>query len=124
MNDISKIGPVLRELRVRTALSQRALAARAQTTQAAVARIESGASVPSIGTLQRLVAAAGFDLKIQVVERLPADPVIEFYKRDVDRTLLMENLKKTPSQRVQALVAMARLSAEMHAARRRTRVDR
>ena len=27
------------------------------------------------------------------------DPVIEFYKKDVDRTLLRENLKLTPAER-------------------------
>jgi len=27
----------------------------------------------------------------------PADPVVEAYKRHVDRTLLRENLRKTPS---------------------------
>ena len=31
------------------------------------------------------------------------DPVIEAYKKDVDRTLLRENLKLTPAQRVEKL---------------------
>jgi hypothetical protein len=31
---------------------------------------------------------------------LPIDPVIEVYKKDVDRTLLRENLKLTPEQRL------------------------
>ena len=43
---------------------------------------------------------------------LPPDPVIEAYKRDVDRTLLLENLKKTPDERVRALVALQRLARE------------
>jgi hypothetical protein len=30
------------------------------------------------------------------------DPVIEAYKKDVDRTLIRENLKLTPSQRLEA----------------------
>lgn len=34
---------------------------------------------------------------------LPPDPVIEFYKKDIDRTLLRENLKLTPGQRLQKL---------------------
>jgi hypothetical protein len=29
----------------------------------------------------------------------PLDPVIEAYKRDIDRTMLIENLKLTPQQR-------------------------
>jgi hypothetical protein len=31
---------------------------------------------------------------------LPIDPVIEVYKKDVDRGLLRENLKLTPEQRL------------------------
>lgn len=36
------------------------------------------------------------------------DPVIEAYKKDVDRTLLVENLRRSVSQRVQNLLAMQR----------------
>lgn len=31
------------------------------------------------------------------------DPIIEMYKMDIDRTLLRENLKLTPEQRLQKL---------------------
>lgn len=31
------------------------------------------------------------------------DPVIELYKKDIDRTLIRENLKLTPEQRLQKL---------------------
>jgi hypothetical protein len=34
---------------------------------------------------------------------LPPDPVIEVYKKDVDRTLLRETLKLTPAQHLQRL---------------------
>jgi hypothetical protein len=36
---------------------------------------------------------------------LEPDPVIEVYKKDVDRTLLRENLKLTPQQRLEKFVA-------------------
>jgi hypothetical protein len=49
-----------------------------------------------------------------------ADPVIEAYKRDVDRTLLLENLKKTPHERVLALVALQKLAREAREAGKRT----
>jgi len=39
---------------------------------------------------------------------LPPDPVIEYYKKDVDRTLLREHLKLTPQQRLDTLVAFMR----------------
>ena len=103
---------------MRAALSQRALARRAHTTQAVVARAESGASAPSLETLRKLLDAAGFDLHVDLVERPDPDPVIEAYKRDVDQTLLIENLRKTPEHRMATLVAMAKVSAEMGRARR------
>ena len=118
MEDNHQLGSLLLAARTRASLSQRALAKRAGTTQAVVARIETGASAPSFATLRRLLAAAGFGLRVEVVEQSAADPVIEAYKRDVDRTLLIENMRKTPEQRVQTLVAMAHLSAEMGRARR------
>lgn len=49
------------------------------------------------------------------------DPVIEAYKRDVDRTLLRENLKKTPDERVRALIALQRLAREAREAGKRLR---
>lgn len=116
MYDISA-APIVRAVREGAGLSQRALAERAHTTQAVVARIESGASAPSLDTLRRLVTAAGYEMQLNVVRQPAPDPVIEAYKRDVDRTLLIENLRKTPEQRMQTLVAMACLSTEMRRAR-------
>jgi hypothetical protein len=52
---------------------------------------------------------------------LEPDPVIEAYKRDVDRTLLIENLKKTPEERVRALIAPQRIAREARDAGRRVR---
>lgn len=44
------------------------------------------------------------------------DPVIEAYKKDIDRTLIRENLKLTPSQRVQKLIAFERFDRELRRA--------
>jgi hypothetical protein len=46
------------------------------------------------------------------------DPIIELYKQDVDRTLLRENLKLTPDQRLLKLSDFMRLAEEMRTARR------
>jgi hypothetical protein len=43
---------------------------------------------------------------------LEADPVIEAYKQDVDRTLLRENLRRTVEERVSNLVALQALTLE------------
>lgn len=50
---------------------------------------------------------------------LAPDPVIEAYKKDVDRTLLRENLKRSPDERLQNLVALQRLAAEARRAARK-----
>jgi hypothetical protein len=49
------------------------------------------------------------------------DPVIEYYKRDVDRTLLREHLKLTPAERLDKLVAFMRSLDELKRASRRVR---
>lgn len=103
---------LLRTARERASLSQRELAARAHVTQATVARIESSAANPSIQTLQRLLKAAGCVLKVEPFAAAEPDPVVEAYKRDVDRTLLVEQLRKSPAQRARDLVALARLADE------------
>lgn len=49
------------------------------------------------------------------------DPVIEAYKKDIDRSLIRENLKKTPEQRVLALIELQRLAEEARRAGREAR---
>ncbi|MYI74687.1 MAG: hypothetical protein F4057_05020 [Acidobacteria bacterium] len=43
---------------------------------------------------------------------LEPDPVIEAYKRGVDRTLLRQNLRRSATERVQNLVALQQLAEE------------
>jgi hypothetical protein len=45
------------------------------------------------------------------------DPVIEAYKKDVDRTLLRENLKLTVTERFEKLMALQKFAEEMRRAR-------
>lgn len=51
------------------------------------------------------------------------DPVIETYKRDIDRTLLRENLPRSVDERVRNLMALQRLAEEARRAGRQL-VDR
>ena len=46
------------------------------------------------------------------------DPVVEAYKKDVDRGLIVENLKLTVDERIRQLVAMQRFAAEVRRAGR------
>jgi transcriptional regulator with XRE-family HTH domain len=90
---------LLFEARRAAGLSQRALAQRAGTSQPAIARYERGAATPSWGTLQRLVAACGRQL------RLVAEPTVD--PHDVE--LATGLLKLTPEQRLHALPRYTRL---------------
>jgi hypothetical protein len=47
--------------------------------------------------------------------------VIEAYKRDIDRTLLRQNLQRSVSERLANLVALQRLAEEARRAGRRLR---
>lgn len=49
------------------------------------------------------------------------DPVIEAYKRDVDRTLLRENLKLSVEDRFRKLEELQRLARELRRAGRKAR---
>lgn len=43
---------------------------------------------------------------------LEPDPVIEFYKRGVDRTRLRENLRRSVAERMELLIELQRLHEE------------
>ena len=46
------------------------------------------------------------------------DPVVEAYKRDIDMTLLRENLRRSVDERVRNLMALQRLAEEARRAGR------
>jgi hypothetical protein len=52
---------------------------------------------------------------------LEPDPVIEAYKKDIDRTLIRENLKLTPTERVEKLMEFQRFADEIRRAGRELR---
>ncbi|HTV39639.1 MAG TPA: hypothetical protein VMF08_03615 [Candidatus Sulfotelmatobacter sp.] len=52
------------------------------------------------------------------------DPVVEAYMRDVDRTLLRENLKLTPAQRLEKLVRFSAFASTLRGAGIRARSKR
>jgi hypothetical protein len=49
------------------------------------------------------------------------DPVVKFYMRDVDRSLLRENLKLTPAQRLEKLVRFVSFASTLKRAGRRAK---
>jgi len=49
------------------------------------------------------------------------NPVIEAYKKDVDVSLLKENLKLTPDQRVRRLIALQKMALALKEAGKKAR---
>lgn len=98
-------GDLIRLARRERGLSQRELARKAATSQAAIAAYESGRRSPSLETLARIVRSAGLDLRIRVEplddhdewlhrfeESLPREVVRAWRLRDQD--LLATALKE------------------------------
>ncbi|MEN3001429.1 MAG: hypothetical protein ABDI19_06260 [Armatimonadota bacterium] len=52
---------------------------------------------------------------------LEPDPVIEAYKKDIDRTLLIENLKLTPTERLRKLMELQRFAEALTEAGKKLR---
>ncbi len=44
------------------------------------------------------------------------DPVVDAFKRDVDRSLIRSNLRRTPEERLRQLVELQRFAAELRRA--------
>ena len=55
------------------------------------------------------------------MDPLEPDPVIEVYKKDVDRTLLRENLRRTVDERFLCLMELQRFADELRRAGRARR---
>jgi transcriptional regulator with XRE-family HTH domain len=104
---------LIRQARKQAGLTQGELARRAGTSQPAVARLERGSASPTLATLERLVRGAGFELRLSLVPIAALDPLTEAYKRDVDRSLLRENLRKTVDERLRSLAEMQEFGREL-----------
>jgi hypothetical protein len=54
-------------------------------------------------------------------QSLEPDPIIEVYKRDIDRTLIRENFKRTVEERLEALMELQSFAEELRRAGRSAR---
>ena len=102
---------VLRQARRRAGLTQRELAEKASVPQSQVAKIESGAVVPRVDTLDRLLEACGEGL--ESVRR----PGI-----GLDRTLARNLLRLDPPRRASVAVESDRNMMEVQRLARRSAV--
>ena len=62
-----EVGEKVRDARVAAGLTQRELAARMSTSQAAVARLEAGGTSASLATLHKAAAAVGMTVTVDLV---------------------------------------------------------
>ncbi|MDQ3957789.1 MAG: helix-turn-helix domain-containing protein [Actinomycetota bacterium] len=103
-------GDLIRIARQETRLSQRELARRAGTSQAAIVSYETGKRSPSLETLARIVRAAGLDLRIQIAPADSHDEWLALYERSLPPDVVEASRRKD-----RELVAAAR--AERRASR-------
>jgi transcriptional regulator with XRE-family HTH domain len=90
-------GELLRQVRRRHGLTQRQLAARARTSQAAVSRIERDVVSPSVSTLATLLDLMGEELVLDARQ-------IDYGH---DRTLLRENLARSVDERIDFMTSFS-----------------
>lgn len=103
----------LRSARERHGISQRTLALRAGTGQAAISRIESGDVSPTAETLERLLAAMGEELRFE------AQPL----ERDYDPQHMRATRARTPAERLELAMSWNRLAGRLQTAGRRARAN-
>jgi transcriptional regulator with XRE-family HTH domain len=89
-------------------VTQKQLAARARTSQAAISRIERDEISPTVATLRNLLDLLGEELTLE------AEPID--YGHDV--TLLRTNRDRTPTERLRHGVSLANFVLRQHAASR------
>jgi hypothetical protein len=98
-------GDIIRGARLRAGLTQKELARRAETSQPAIARWESGAVVPSFERLRELVRACGLELTFGLAN------YDDSYDEWIERYLALP-----PEERIQQALDRAEVVREIQAA--------
>jgi uncharacterized protein len=104
---------LVRDTRRRHRLSQRVLALRASTDQAAISRIERGEVSPSVDTVERLLAAMGEGLSLEPTPMA----------RDYDPIHMRETLRRSPEERLRLAISWNRLAGRLTEEGRKARGD-
>jgi len=103
---------LIREARLRAGLTQAELAARAGTTQSALARLERGRSSPSLERVGALVRASGLELRVAIAPPDPPQPTTGLAPAD-PVTPLLEPIVASGAR----FVVTGRLAAALRGAR-------
>ncbi len=108
---MSVAASLLRDARTRVGLTQAQLARRLGVSQAAVAKLEGPQANPTIATLEHALRMTGQRLA------LTAEPLA----RGIDETLVIEQLRLTPDQRLAQLESMYEAGRQLTIAGERSR---
>ncbi len=81
-------GALLRSARIRSGLSQTAFAHLIGISQPTLSAYESGGRQPTLPTLMKMLARAGLDLRLEVVESDGHDAVLAEWERTLDTSTL------------------------------------
>ena len=100
---------LLKTVRRRHGLTQKQLAARARTSQAAISRIERGLVSPSVDMLANLVDLMGEELQL-------GSGLVDWGH---DEAMLRQNLEHTPEERIERQASWSRGMRELQTAVRR-----
>jgi transcriptional regulator with XRE-family HTH domain len=89
-------GRLLKQARAKAGLTQAELAARLDTSQPVVARLESGRANPRLETFLKAIAATGHDLRVDL-EPTGYPPI--------DESLIVGNLRYLPADRLRRFLS-------------------
>ena len=79
--DTTRAGALILAARLKADLTQVRLAELAATTQPTISAYERGAKVPDLATLERILLAAGFELRMSLAPVEDHDESLERYER-------------------------------------------
>jgi transcriptional regulator with XRE-family HTH domain len=82
---LTRPGALIHAARLKAGLSQAALAERAGTTQPTISMYERGAKVPDLVTLERILGAAGFELRMVLAPLEDHDESLARYVQSLPR---------------------------------------
>ncbi|MGH9077070.1 MAG: helix-turn-helix domain-containing protein [Acidimicrobiales bacterium] len=97
-------GALICDARAQAGMTQAELAARAHTVQSAIAAYEAGRRQPTLPTLYRILAAAGFDLRARLAPTDDHDDTLAAWEASLPETERQRWRSKLAGQRERARV--------------------
>jgi transcriptional regulator with XRE-family HTH domain len=100
----NEIGRLVRDARLRSGISQRSLARRAGTSQAAISRIERGLEQPTFDRLEQILAGLGWRPEIELKA---------IAEHDEEPRRLLAGANDSPTSRLESILSLSRFAAKV-----------